>query len=329
MRLDRVDRKLVNVMQSGFPLVAEPFRELAGKLDISQDETIERVRALKGQGIVRRIGGVFDSSKLGYHSTLGAMHLAGPRLDEAAAVVSQHPGVSHNYARDHYYNLWFTLSLPHDRSLADAIAALSAQAGAEATINLPAVAVFKIGVFFDLLGDDGQEPAWDQKPIPVASTQRALSELERSIVRELQGDLPVAEGPFGEMAGRLGLAVGDLLAKVQSFEVEGIMRRYGASLRHRLAGFVANAMACWTVASDVQRAGHRAASYRQVSHCYQRQTASGWPYNLFAMIHGRDREECESVTEDISIDIGNHDHVLLFSGKEYKKEPVQYFTEAG
>ncbi len=332
MKLDTVDKKLLNLLQTDFPLSQEPFAVLGNKLDIGHDEVIRRIESLKERGIIRSISGVFDSTRLGYQSTLVAMRIADNRLDEAASTVSQHPGVSHNYARNHRYNLWFTLAIPGDRSLSKAIDELSRLAGAEEAVSLPALRVFKIRVFFDMVAVEqpGSNLTQDVQSgtVPAPKADGRLSELEKQIIKELQNDLPLREKAFDELASHLNMNTDELLEQTESFRARGIMRRYGALLRHQKAGFAVNAMSCWSVPPDaMEDVGAKMASFRAVSHCYQRQTNANWPYNLFAMIHGRRQDECEEIAKLISEHTGISDYIMLYSQKEYKKDKVQYFTE--
>lgn len=359
MNLDTTDRKLLNLLQVKFPLERKPFAILGAVLGITEDETLRRVENFKNQGIIRLLGGVFDSSKLGYQSTLVAMHVPCTRLEKVAALVSEHPGVSHNYARKHYYNLWFTLTAAPGQDLGVELNDLAARTGVNAILSLPAVRVFKIRVYFDMSGNGTPPHACEGrgKKAGVAckkdrKVRGMLSDTDKAVIRELCGDLPLKKEPFEKMAKRLNISTCELLEKARSFNGRGIMRRYGVSINHRQSGFTANAMTCWNVPPDmVEAAGKKTASYAEVSHCYQRRVVppspgwppsqrsgdprsprrgspSGWHYNLFAMIHGRTREKCKGVAEQICKDIGISDCIQLYSGKEYKKKRIKYFQES-
>ncbi|MBI4303334.1 MAG: Lrp/AsnC family transcriptional regulator [Chloroflexi bacterium] len=327
MQLDTVDRKLLNLLQSSFPLEKKPYAAVAEKLGMGHAEVMGKVRCLKEAGIIRNIGGIFESSRLGYRSTLVAMHIPESRLNESASRISEHQGVSHNYARDHYYNLWFTLTVPPGANVTDEVAALDKLAGSENTLNLPAIRVFKIRVFFDMLdgGKNASSPAADGTR--EFSRTVTLSEADREVVKVLQQDLPIRESPFDDLAAGLGLTAEDLLAKARALQSQGVMRRYSVSLRHRKAGFSANAMSCWIVPQDrIEETGQRMAGYKEVSHCYQRPTSQRWPYGIFTMIHGPDKGACQEVAARISRDTGIADYIMLYSTTEYKKERVQYFV---
>ncbi|MEE9199359.1 MAG: Lrp/AsnC family transcriptional regulator, partial [Dehalococcoidia bacterium] len=159
------------------------------------------------------------------------------------------------------------------------------------------------------------------------SPRGPLTEADKAFIRELQEDMPLVPRPFDGMASRLGITLGELFRKCDEFQEAGLMRRYAAILHHQNAGFTANGMVCWRVPEErVREVGETAASFPQVSHCYQRPTYPDWPYNLFSMVHARDEEKCRRIAEKISEKTGIADYTILFSTKEYKKERVKYFV---
>lgn len=326
--IDEMDKRLLNLIQAGLTLAPSPFREIGAGIGVEEGEVLSRLRRLKDMGVIRQISAIFDSAMLGYTSTLVAAKVPPERLDEVAAVVSAHPGVSHNYARDHAYNLWFTITLPPGHRLQEAVAELALRSGVKDFIVLPALRLFKIGVRLNMLGDEpaeavdaGNGEAGPRQPV-------ALSATDIRLIRALQKDLPVEPRPFAAAARELGVSEEDLLLGVRSLLVRRLMRRFAAVLRHRQAGFSANAMGAWVVpAEDIERVGKIMAGVQEVTHCYQRPRYPDWPYDLFTMIHGRSREECEDVARRISTMTGIHDYRLLYSTKEYKKTRVQYFEE--
>lgn len=331
--LDLTDKRLLNELQLHFPLIPQPFRELGKRLDVSERLVLSKIEFLQRQRFIRYIGGIFDSLALGYHSTLVAMSIPAPRLDEAAAVINQHPGVSHNYARNHSYNLWFTLTLPQGEEPSAVVNQLSEKVASAATLSLPALKVFKIGVYFDMLNSTQQITPLDssgrQKTKAISNLViEPLSPLEIKAIRELQRSLPLQEHPFEPMAQHLKMTENELLNLSHDLLDRGVMRRYAAVLNHRRLGFTANAMVCWTVpASQIEELGYALANITAVSHCYERPTYPDWPYNLFTMIHARSHEECRNIIDRISVETGIKDYAILYSLKEYKKERVLYFED--
>ncbi|WP_011393685.1 siroheme decarboxylase subunit alpha [Neomoorella thermoacetica] len=152
--LDQLDRRLLNLIQEEFPLVARPYQEIGCRLGLSEDEVIRKIRKLKTEGIIRRLGGVFELRQLGYTSTLCALKVPPGRLEEVAAVVNSFPGVTHNYLREHDYNMWFTLIGPDRRHLENVIRAIKERTGITELLELPAERPFKIRVNFDLEAED-------------------------------------------------------------------------------------------------------------------------------------------------------------------------------
>ena len=325
-QLEQTDKNLLNLLQWDFPLVERPFAALGETLGVPEEEVIDRIARLKEAKVIREINAIFDTRRLGYKSSLVAARAPEDRVDQVAAVISQHPGVSHNYKRNHYFNIWFTLAVPPGEELEEVLENLVARSGAEKYRQLPTKYLFKIGVKLDMTRDE-------ESLKPEARTKRAqvdrgpLTEEDKVFIRELQKDLPLVPRPFDDMAGRLQMTFDKLLQTLDEFQQAGLMRRYAAILRHQNAGFVANGMVCWRVPEErIREVGEIAASFPQVSHCYQRPTYPDWPYSLFSMIHARDEEKCKRIAETISEKTGITDYAILFSTKEYKKERVKYFV---
>ena len=327
MHSDGLDKKLVNLMQASFPLTERPYAELGRQLGIDEDEVILRIERLKATGIIRQIGPVMDARRLDYRTTLVAMMVPETRLDKAGQLIAEHPGVSHGYQRDHHFNVWVTMAVPSTADIGTEVRQLTESIGAEASFPLPAVRLFKIGTYFDMVGNSQETPGALRPPDGILPERVELSQSDRLVINELQQDLPLVPTPFGDIAARVGIDQMNLLAQCQSLLQRGIIRRFSASVNHRKAGFSANAMTCWVASVDaVTAAGRKLASLREVSHCYERKTNPLWPYNLFAMVHGHTREACENTVSDISHRISLADPVLLFSTKEFKKKRVKYLV---
>ncbi len=325
--LDSIERKLLSLVQVEFPLTREPYSELGLKLGIGSDEVIHRIEQLKAKGVIRQISPILDARRLGYQTTLVAMRVAETQLDKAEQLITEHPGVSHGYERDHQFNIWFTLAMPPTSDMETELKQLTSLIDVEAVFALPAVKVFKIGAYFDMYGDDQGTTGIVIQPDGVLPEKVELSQTDRSIINELQQDLPLVTMPFTAMAERLGMDEENFLAQCQSLLRRGIIRRFGAAVNHNRAGFKANAMASWIAPPDVvDVAGRKLALLQEVSHCYERKTNPLWQYNLFAMIHGRSREVCQEVADRVSHETGLMDYVLLYSTREFKKIRVKYLV---
>jgi DNA-binding Lrp family transcriptional regulator len=333
--MDELDKKLLNVIQTEVPVAARPWAAAAGKIGISEAEVMQRIQSLKDARVIRQISAIFDTQSLGYQSSLVAVRCDPAREDEVAAAISTHPGVSHNYKRDHAFNLWYTIAVaPASKlGLEKTVQILHEQSGALSTRLMPTLHLFKIGVELDLEGaakaGDKKTGGYNQKSRKATDTP--LSEQEIQFVREMQKDLPVEPEPFIAIAGTLGISLEELQRITGDMMKTGKLRRFSAVLRHREVGFSANGMSVWAVPGnngDIMHVGEKIAAYRAVTHCYRRPTYADWPYNIFAMIHTRTKEECSDVVSEIAKETGVTEHSVLYSTKEFKKVRVQYFTDA-
>lgn len=327
--LDALDRRLLNAIQGDFPLVSRPFAALGERFGCSEAEVIERLATLKRRRIIRQISAIFDTRSMGYRSSLVAMRVETGRVEKAARVINSHPGVTHNYERTHAFNLWFTIAVPPTMDLQRHVDRLHELAGASSTRILQTLRLFKIGVQLDMTGEEAitaqSEPVYGDHKRPKAA--RELTPVEQAIVRELQEDLPLEPQPFAPMAARIGIGEDELFARAEALQQEGLLRRFAAILYHRKAGFRANAMGVWKVPpEEMNRIGPLVASYKAVSHCYQRPIYPDWPYNLFSMIHGRTKDECEAVIAAIAKATGITEYAALYSTREYKKVRLKFFT---
>jgi DNA-binding Lrp family transcriptional regulator len=328
-RLDKIDKELLNGIQWSFPLNERPFIEIARMHKLSEQEVIGRIARLKDAGLIRQISAIFDTRRLGYKSALIAFSVEADKLDEVASQINRHPGVSHNYERNHEYNMWFTLAVPPNDSMK---AVLDRMAGLNGVLKyrlLPTLKLFKIGVRLDMVNDDADKPEPTDAVKAFNPSKALLTDQDKNLIRELQKDIQLVPEPFIKSAKNLGMSTADLLSKAKEFERTGIMRRFAAILRHREAGFSANGMVVWNVPEDkVEETGYKIASFPQVSHCYQRPVYADWPFSLFSMIHARTTEAAETFASEISSAVGIKDYRILYSSREFKKERVKYFEEA-
>ena len=327
---DELDRRLLNALQEQIPLVERPFEAIGARLGIDEAETLRRVQSLRGKpgGVIRQISAIFDSRALGYQSTLVAAKVPEARIDAAAEVIGAHPGVSHSYRRTHAYNLWYTLAIPPDSQLGlhRTVDLLHALSGAAVTRLMPALRVFKIGVKFDL-STEVDLTARAEGRIPHEVAPAAITERDKRLIRVLQQDLSVISRPFDTWAKEAACGVAELLVAANRYIESGVMRRFSAVLRHRAAGFTANAMGAWDVPAEQRESfGRIAASFAAVSHCYERPTYEDWDYSIFTMVHAKDVPACEEALEEIGKASGIDRHISLYSTHEYKKARVQYFT---
>jgi DNA-binding Lrp family transcriptional regulator len=327
--LDDLDKRLLNLMQGSFPIVERPFAAVAEKAEVPEELVLERLKRLVDERIIREITPIFDTRALGYTSMLVAAKVDAENPHRAARVINAHPGVSHNYLRNHDFNLWFTLATEPGSKLGlqGTLDILAREAGAESIRQLPTLKLFKIRMDLEMEGDT-KALSTAAEAVPPAETERQpYDDLDVAVIKATQGSWAVESEPYAPRAAELGMTVDELLAHLRGMQERKLLRRVAAILFHRRAGFSANGMGVWKVPDDrILEVGGRMASFRGISHCYQRPTYEDWPYSVFTMAHGRSKEECDAILDSIADDTGIHERATLYSSTEFKKIRLLYFT---
>jgi DNA-binding Lrp family transcriptional regulator len=289
-----------------------------------------RVRRLLEQRIIRQVTPIFDTRALGYSSMLVAAKVDPQYPHRAAEVINAHPGVSHNYLRNHDFNLWFTIATPPDSKLGleGTLEVLARESGARSVRQLPTLRLFKIRMDLDMEGDTQALSSATSVSAPVELDPQPYDEWDVAVIRALQGDMPVIEEPYAPAAAQLGVSQRSLLEHLAGMQERGLLRRVAAILYHRRAGFSANGMGVWKVPDEqILEVGTKMAAVRGISHCYERPTYEDWPYSVFTMAHGRSKEECDAVLDAVSEQTGIEGRATLYSSTEFKKIRLLYFTE--
>lgn len=325
-QLDLLDRKILNEIQWLFPLTDRPFLEIAQRHNTTEIDIMNRISAMKENGLIRQINAIFDTRRLGYKSALIAFAVKSEKLDFVANEVNKHPGVSHNYERNHEFNMWFTLAIPPNSEMKATLHKMASLDGVIKYRLLPTLKMYKIGVKLDMVNDDSINPKPTEGIKELNPEKIHLTELDKDFIRELQKDLEIIPEPFVKSAEKLSISTEELFGKAREFEKDGIMRRYAAILRHRDAGFTANGMIVWKVPDNIiDKIGFKLATFSQVSHCYRRPTYPDWEFNLFSMIHARSFDSAEKIAKEMSNITRIYNYKILFSSREFKKERVKYF----
>jgi siroheme decarboxylase len=329
--LDEADKRLLNLMQGSFALTTRPFAHVAGLAGVTEEAVMARVQELLDKRIIREVTPIFDTRALGYESMLVAAKVDGENPHRAAKVINSHPGVTHNYLRNHDFNLWFTLAVEPGSKLGmqGTLDALQAETGAESIRQLPTLKLFKIRMDLEMeQGTDALSLAGEAvEPIQLDPTE--VTEEDVETILATQGPMPVISEPYAPAAEKLGISQEAVLARLESLRERGGLRRVAAILYHRRAGFSANGMGVWKVPdAEILETGKRMAAFRGVSHCYQRPTYADWPYSVFTMAHGRSKEECDAVLDAVAEATGITERATLYSSTEFKKIRMLYFTGA-
>ena len=237
--LEALDRELLNAVQWDFPLEPRPYAALGERLGLTEPEVRARIAQVKELGVLRQLSAIFDTRALGYGSALVAAKIDPDRVDEAAAIISAHPGVSHNYKRNHAYNLWYTIAVPPGDVLDDHVDALHRESGALVTRKLPTLKLYKIGVKLDMTGSTAADARADvleherpeRREIMDAPE---LTPLEIRAISIVQEDLPLVERPFAVQAEMIGCDEDTVLELLRSFKERKLMRRFAAVMNHRI-----------------------------------------------------------------------------------------------
>jgi DNA-binding Lrp family transcriptional regulator len=328
--LDELDRRLLNLMQGSFPLEPRPYAAVARAAGIPEEQALERVRRLLAERIIRQVTPIYDTRALGYSSMLVAAKVDPEHPWRAAKIVNSHPGVSHNYLRNHDFNMWFTLATEPDSPLGleGTLEVLQRLTGAESIRQLPTLKLFKIRMDLEMEGDTKALASEGTPQEEVVLESVAYDEHDIAVIRATQGDMPVISEPYAPAAQRLGMDVETLLEHMAGMRERGLLRRVAAILFHRRAGFSANGMGVWKVPPErIMELGPRMASFRGISHCYQRPTYEDWPYSVFTMAHGRSKEECDAILTAVAEQTGIEERATLYSSTEFKKIRLLYFTD--
>lgn len=320
--MSAADLALLNPWQHGFPLVREPFAYLARALDLREADVLAACERLQRAGAISRIGGVFAPG-VGGAALLAAMAVPHDRLHEVAATVSAHPGVNHNYEREHAFNLWFVMTGR------DAPAVEAAMQGLERATGLPALRLrmqraYRIDLGFDLRHPTAVRPMRASHPAraePIAAADRPLA-------ARVEAGLPITALPFDTWAGDTGRPVEDLLGTLQRWLDAGTLKRFGVVVRHHELGFCANAMTVFDVPDEaVDACGEALACQPGVTLAYRRERAPQWPYNLYCMVHGTDRAVVQGVIDRVvpAAGLAAHRRAVLFSTRRFKQTGAHRF----
>ena len=328
--LDELDKRLLNLMQGSFPIAPRPYQHVAAQAGIEEQEAMARVQRLLDERIIRQVTPIFDTRALGYSSMLVAAKVDPDNPWRAANIINEHPGVSHNYLRNHEFNIWFTIATEPDSPLGldKTLEVLSEIAGAESIRQLPTLKLFKIRMDLEMEGGTEELAKAAEAVEPAETEPQPYDEFDKAVIRASQGDMPVIPEPYAPAAERLEIAQEQLLDHLERMHERRLLRRVAAILYHRRAGFSANGMGVWKVPDErIMELGPRMAAFRGISHCYQRPTYADWPYSVFTMAHGRSKEECDAILDSIAADTEITDRATLYSSTEFKKIRLLYFTD--
>jgi DNA-binding Lrp family transcriptional regulator len=320
MHLTDLQKQLCNILQDGLPVCPRPFLEVAKLLDNYEQMVLQQTADLKKAGVIRRLGAIINHKAIGVAATLVTAHVPQEKLQEIADAVNSLEGVSHNYLREHHYNLWFTLQGSCLEEIESALSNLSSRFSVDFH-SLPIEYAFKLHVRFS--AERGGQFTGETAEKPNGETVE-LNEAQKSILLKLQNELQVVAKPFDFLCGD-GLDEKEVLKIIADMNDKGVIRRIGAVVDHYKLGFVSNVLFVCKVAQEkIAEAGRKLACAGTVSHCYQRKTFEHWPYNLFAMMHGRNMDEIRQTISKFVEEEKIESYELLPTAVELKKQPVNH-----
>jgi DNA-binding Lrp family transcriptional regulator len=329
-RVDETDRLILQWLQDAFPVVRHPWREGAGAAAVGEEEFLARTQRLSREGVIRSLHAFIDHRFIrGRASTLVAMKVPENAFSRIVPVINAYPSISHNYRRDHGYNLWFTITTTNEGDLEHTLAAIRDETGIPASnlLDLRTERVFKINVRFDF-GRDGRNR--DSPVTPDPAPRPVLEALDHALLNRAQEGIPLVPDPFQEMGEALGIDPDTVLERLRALVSAGIIRKIGISVNQRAVGILANALVAWKVpAEGTGDAGRALASLPEVTHCYQRRTVPGrWEYTLYTVLHGKDEGSVRARVERHAEAIGTCDYLILFSREQFKRTSIMYHFPA-
>jgi len=330
IQMTELELHLLNDFQRDFPLVAAPFGVMAGRLGTTEAQVLETLAQLQARGAVSRVGAVFRPHSIGA-SSLAAIAVPAGELEEAAQLVSSYDEVNHNYEREHHYNLWFVVVAADEARVREVLTEIEHRTGCP-VLHLPMLEDYHIDLGFDLTqphkGRRTESRRTPRDMLHHAVATAVPQPSETALIGAVQQGLPLVSRPFAKIGEGIGLSEGEVIVGLTQLQEQGVIKRIGVVVRHHELGYRANAMVVWDIPDDLISAlGHCIGKFDFVTLCYQRpRRLPAWRYNLFCMIHGRDRDEVLSLVAQLEEQCGLHDvpHEVLFSQRRFKQCGARY-----
>ncbi len=324
---ESIQKKLLKQLHQ-VPIEHRPFHVMAQRLGISEQECLEHIQQLKDKHFLSGIRAELDGRALGYDCAMVAMCVNPTEVDQAAAVLCDFPGTVKCDIRNDAFNLWATLYINPNDTLDRTVQVLHALAGAEQTLILPTLKLYKLRESSTLTGEEswckgGEDLSTDLQPTAV---RPSLDKKDLVLLRALQEDLPLLEMPFNVIAAQTGIKERELFERMRSFEQQGLLVNFGADI-HRKRPYKSHAVVLWEVPEGrIDAIGNKMARMRPVSHCFRKPTYPKWPYSLYSVIQGESQEATKDAINQVAERLGQFPHKSLFSLNTLKSVPIKYFS---
>ena len=322
--ITQIQKRICIILQEGLSVCEKPFDKIACDLGISTPQVLEEIRQLKKDGIIKRFRAIINHRTLGKTGTLVSAHVPEDKLQEVTIAINALPGVSHNYLREHFYNLWFTLQARDTSEIKHILSGLHECFEIDFH-SLPVVRTFKLNVRFDVT--DNKQNSDNNIISKPKDGKVLLSEDEKLILSKVQKELEINEQPFSLMSNER-LTIDDTLKIIRGLIEKDVIRRIAAVIDYQEVGFTANVLFVSEIQQErVNVVGEKLAHSPLVSHCYERKTFEGWPYNLYAMMHARSMDEIYKEVNEFVRKEKIKFHQFLPTIIELKKKPVYHKFE--
>jgi len=317
------EKELIYLLQKEFPLSSKPFEELAKKLNTTEEKILNLLKAWEKEGKLRQISAIFNPGFFKHSSSLFAFKVDNDNLSLAIEVINSHPGVSHNYLREHEFNLWFTLVVPPEKDLFKEVEELFKRSRAYDFLYLPILKVFKISAVFNVDEINEENGVFQSQQ---TKKEGEFTERDKLFVKVLQEPLPLTSEPFKELAKRLNCTEEEIFEWINLMKEKGGLRRFGALFKHHKMGLKRNVLVAWRVPEErIEEVGSALARYPFITHCYLRKSYPHWSYNLYTMCHFKEREEEENSLKRLSEEIQIQEFLPLKTLQELKKIRLKLF----
>lgn len=321
--LDALDSRIIDNLQGGFPLTSHPYRQLAAGLGLSEQVLLTRLQQLLAQRVLTRFGPMYQIERMGGAFVLAALAVPEDGFERVNALVNALPAVAHNYRREHVFNMWFVLATATPDGIGAAICDIETATGLP-VYAFPKLREYYVGMRFAV---GGQAPVGTPAEANAGCAPPSLDALDQQLIRLTQGGLPLLSQPYRQLGSQLGCSANEVCARLAAMLHSGVIRRIGAVPNHYAIGYAANGMAVFDVDdARIDALGEQIGALPFVSHCYRRQRHLPlWRYSLFAMCHGRDRDEVMQQVATIRQLLGSacQQHEVLFSTRMLKKSGMR------
>ncbi|MEO5345611.1 MAG: hypothetical protein H7834_04420 [Magnetococcus sp. YQC-9] len=325
--------RIINGLQSGFPLVGRPFAVAADSLELTEEQLIAGIAELAGTGLITRFGPFYHAERLGGGLTLAAMSVPASDFDWVTEVVNAQPEVAHNYAREHLFNMWFVVATEKREQIAEVLSRITSLTGLE-VVNLPKIEEYRLGFQVQLSPDGGIDttPLFDD-PVEEEGEEILPDDQDRALIAATQAGLPLVPGPYHQVAVEIGQPVESVFERLDGMLRRGWIRRIGLACNHHKLGLHGNGMSVWDIPNElVCQVGNTLSELDFVTHCYRRpRHRPDWPYNLFVMVHGPDRLAVMEKIRILEKIIGRRQrgHLVLHSTRILKKTGLRIKAPGG